>query len=295
MRGIPTAIAVSGTQPALLNIGCGVRFSRDSRWLNIDLVPVAPDVLAIDIVNGLPFAEAAFTAVYHSHVLEHLDRAEGRELLYECFRVLRPGGILRVVVPDLEQIAIDYLKRLAEARHGGTGAVRRYAWAVMEMCDQMVRRKCGGGMVEFLTDREPEGRAYAERRCGAETRAIVAALDLPVPPAAGKPSARFLPRVIARELREWLIRRLLGKDYHALEIGRFDASGELHRWMYDSFSLTKLMQDIGFSAIVVQSAFESSIDEWPSFALDADPYHGPRKPDSLFMEAFKPTALDRTK
>lgn len=52
--------------------------------------------------------------IYSSHMLEHLDRAEAQSFLAECRRVLRPGGILRLAVPDLRNAAYQYL-RLSDA------------------------------------------------------------------------------------------------------------------------------------------------------------------------------------
>ncbi|MEO7318925.1 MAG: methyltransferase domain-containing protein [Chthoniobacteraceae bacterium] len=288
MKPVSAAASVHSSHAVFLNVGCGHRFSRDPRWVNIDLVPAGPEVRPVDAAIGLPFLDNTFAAVYHSHVLEHLDGGAGRKLLRECFRVLQPGGVVRVVVPDLERIATGYLERLTDARSGREGARRRYTWAVLELCDQMTRRQSGGGVLEFLADPESEGRAYAEERCGAETRAVITTLDRSAQKAAAPLHRRTL-RVRARELRERLIRQLLGKDYRALQVGRFAVCGELHRWMYDSFSLTELLKDIGFHSVQVRSAVESYIDGWAAFALDADASAVPHKPDSLFMEACKPT------
>lgn len=56
---------------------------------------------------ALPEATASADVIYSSHMLEHLDRREARLFLQECHRVLKPGGTLRLVVPDLRQ-RIDY-------------------------------------------------------------------------------------------------------------------------------------------------------------------------------------------
>jgi SAM-dependent methyltransferase len=47
-------------------------------------------------------------AIYTSHMLEHLDRAQARRFLAEVYRVLIPGGIVRVSVPDLGRLAERY-------------------------------------------------------------------------------------------------------------------------------------------------------------------------------------------
>jgi len=76
---------------------------------NVVETPWSPDIVVHDLRKPLPFQSARFTAVYASHLLEHLYLAEATQLLRECNRVLRPGGVLRVVVPDLRSIVMEYL------------------------------------------------------------------------------------------------------------------------------------------------------------------------------------------
>jgi predicted SAM-dependent methyltransferase len=63
-----------------------------------------------DAARHIPHADGSVDAVYASHMLEHLDRTEARSFLAECRRVLKPGGILRLVVPDLRTAAYQYLQ-----------------------------------------------------------------------------------------------------------------------------------------------------------------------------------------
>ena len=279
---------LSSSPALLLNIGCGRRFSRDPRWNNIDLVPSAPEVSAVDVSMGLPFERDSFHAVYHSHVLEHLDRISGKKFLADCFRVIKPNGILRVVVPDLERIAIGYLEQLVEARSSRLGADRRYEWAMLEMCDQMVRSASGGEMLAFLSEREPYGRKYAEERCGAETRFIVETIDQERQIAVAETKSKFRLQSLTQKVRSWTIRLLIGKEALAVQAGRFEISGEKHRWMYDSFSISEVLKAVGFSKIAVCNSIHSRIEDWGSFALDADLCGVTYKPDSLFVEAVKP-------
>jgi SAM-dependent methyltransferase len=65
-----------------------------------------------DIVQGLPVPDNAVDGVYASHVLEHLALEDCRAALRNTFRMLRPGGTLRVVLPDLENLVRLYLDRL---------------------------------------------------------------------------------------------------------------------------------------------------------------------------------------
>lgn len=68
-----------------------------------------PTVEYGDIVKGLPVAEGSCAAIYCSHVLEHLALCELRTALTNTWRYLRPAGVFRLVLPDLRQLATDYL------------------------------------------------------------------------------------------------------------------------------------------------------------------------------------------
>jgi SAM-dependent methyltransferase len=66
------------------------------------------DVLVHDLRKRLPFPDMSLAAIYGSHVLEHLYLEQARRLLDDCRRVLEPGGVLRLVVPDLRSIVLEY-------------------------------------------------------------------------------------------------------------------------------------------------------------------------------------------
>lgn len=54
------------------------------------------------------FEDGAAELIYASHVFEYFDRAKGLEVLKEWFRVLAPGGTLRIAVPDFAKISVIY-------------------------------------------------------------------------------------------------------------------------------------------------------------------------------------------
>jgi SAM-dependent methyltransferase len=62
-----------------------------------------------DIVKGLPLADASVDGIYASHILEHLARRDFERALKNTFRLLKPGGVFRLIVPDLELRARRYL------------------------------------------------------------------------------------------------------------------------------------------------------------------------------------------
>jgi SAM-dependent methyltransferase len=57
----------------------------------------------------IPCASGSVAAVYSSHMIEHLDRAEARAFLAEVMRVLQPGGVVRIAAPDLFLLVSAYL------------------------------------------------------------------------------------------------------------------------------------------------------------------------------------------
>jgi predicted SAM-dependent methyltransferase len=58
----------------------------------------------------IPHASGTVDVIYSSHMIEHLVRDDAWAFLVECHRVLRPGGRLRLVVPDLHLLAHQYLE-----------------------------------------------------------------------------------------------------------------------------------------------------------------------------------------
>jgi SAM-dependent methyltransferase len=92
----------------------GARLSRVPffRYLNRKLhlfrMEWDPRILIHDLRRRFPFAEGSVDVVYTSHTLEHFLMEEGRAFLAECHRILRKGGILRVLVPDLRAFIAKY-------------------------------------------------------------------------------------------------------------------------------------------------------------------------------------------
>jgi SAM-dependent methyltransferase len=91
-----------------LHIGCGDHLVPG--WLNADKFDSRADIY-LNVYGRLPFADDTFDAVYCEHVLEHVAIEKVRHFLAEVRRVLRPGGVFRVTVPDLEMFAARYVAR----------------------------------------------------------------------------------------------------------------------------------------------------------------------------------------
>jgi len=267
-----------------LNLGCGQRFHPE--WVNLDLHPSNPSVQAWDLQADVPFPEASFDVVYHSHVLEHFSKADGLRLLERCKRVLRPGGTLRVVVPDLERIVQLYLSSFAKCVAGDQQATTQYDWAMLEMCDQTVRERSGGEILAYVQDANESQLAFVKGRLGSELERMLPAKGEAATPARERTHGA---RRLADTLRRKALRLLAGRDgISAYDQGMFRRSGELHKWMYDRYSLANALKSAGFTDAKQCEAAESRIPQWASFHLDTEPDGRTYKPDSLFMEATRP-------
>lgn len=91
--------------PLRLNLGCGPDVRAG--WLNIDFMGEAD--LLVDLRRPLPLPDGSAELAYSEHTLEHLDHPTDAEaFLRECLRVLRPGGMVSIGVPDCEPAIVDY-------------------------------------------------------------------------------------------------------------------------------------------------------------------------------------------
>lgn len=120
-----------------INIGCGINvIDGDGGWLNVDNSVVAklrrlpfwhflvkslvqykllenfyisyPAVKIVDIRKKLPFQDESFKYIYCSQVVEHLYLWQLNEFILECHRILKPGGVMRILTPDLKKTVSLY-------------------------------------------------------------------------------------------------------------------------------------------------------------------------------------------
>jgi predicted SAM-dependent methyltransferase len=92
-----------------LHFGCGPRILPG--WVNIDGWNFPGIDFVTDLRRPLPFADAACQLIFTEHVFEYIEIEFRLSVLRELRRVLKPGGTLRIVVPDCAQFAKAYLAR----------------------------------------------------------------------------------------------------------------------------------------------------------------------------------------
>ncbi len=263
-----------------LNIGCGFTYHKD--MVNVDFISTGPEVKAHNLLQGVPFDDNSFEAVYHSHVLEHFLKNDGEKLISECYRVLKANGICRIAIPDLEQIARNYITYLEAALKNEPGAKEKYEWTMLEMYDQVVRTKGGGEMVEYIKDASRNNDAFLLERNGNEVKLLIENIRHAKTNHSLSSSKSGLMSRIKGKIRDIVLKN----DVHAANLGNFRLGGEVHQWMYDRYSLSELFKKHGFKETKVVKYNESAIPNWNGFGLD-EVDGKVRKPDSLFMEAKK--------
>jgi len=91
-----------------LHIGCGQNYVEG--WLNADKFNSNADIY-LNAYARAPFKNNTFQYLYSEHTLEHLKITKVKFFLEECFRILKPGGIFRITVPDLELLATKYIEK----------------------------------------------------------------------------------------------------------------------------------------------------------------------------------------
>jgi predicted SAM-dependent methyltransferase len=276
-----------------LNLGCGLHYSIQHEWTNLDFISTGTGVIAHNLLKGIPFDNESFDLVYHSHVLEHFSKEDGERLVGECFRVLKPGGVIRIAAPDLERIAINYLSYLEQGLNNPADEMiaKNYEWTLLEMYDQTVRNVSGGNMVKYLSRDTIENENFVFERLGEEAKSLrknywtTKENKSADPSLVAKPTSIISVSRMKSKIKEYLFKRL-HVDTQAMETGKFRLSGEIHQWMYDRFSLATLLKNKGGKNIQKRDAFTSYVTNWITYGLDSNE-DVVRKPDSLFMKAVK--------
>jgi hypothetical protein len=276
----------------MVNLGCGIRVHPD--WVNFDMVSKSSGVIVTDLVRGIPLDDQVAEVVFHSHLIEHLDRAQAGFLTSECFRILKPGGHIRVATPDLETIARLYIEKLESLGRGEGVIEKKYDWLVIELLDQQVRNRSGGEMIAFIKEHNKNIGNFLKSRIGNEMETILAANETDgfqkIPKHREyfpKRVLRFLSNIPDRIRLKFLKALMTGREMEAFQKGIFRISGEMHLWLYDSFSLSRLLTQAGFSQVARKEAGQSQINDWKNYNLEIDPYGDIIKPDSIFIEAIR--------
>lgn len=178
----------------LLNLGCGTKTSPEvinmdwSIYLRIKqngllmalaslfirghrlqrLQELPANIKVHNLAKGIPYADNSVDAVYHSHFLEHLDRSLVDGFLQEVRRVLKPGGVHRIVVPDMVLLCQSYLEH-ANHCEKDPSKIPNHEEYIEEIIEQMVRRESYGSSRQSPLRRWIENRLLGDARKRGET------------------------------------------------------------------------------------------------------------------------------
>jgi predicted SAM-dependent methyltransferase len=90
-----------------VHLGCGNKFIDG--WINVDIIS-HPKIFKHDLRKPLPFNNDSVDFFFSEHFFEHLEKSEGFLLLKEIYRCLKPGGVSRITVPDLDLLVKSYVE-----------------------------------------------------------------------------------------------------------------------------------------------------------------------------------------
>ena len=98
--------------PHCLEIGAG--WNSRPGWLATDLAPPPGySCMRLDATKSFEIPSELFDFVYSEHMIEHITFEDGRNMLEECNRILKPFGVIRIVTPS-----IGFLSRVLSSDRG---------------------------------------------------------------------------------------------------------------------------------------------------------------------------------
>jgi hypothetical protein len=279
------------TKAKMLHLGCGRRHHPD--WDNLDFNPMREGVIMHDLTKPLPYDDNTAACCYTSHVLGHFEDGVVEAFLKEQLRVLEPGGVARFAVPDLQKFIAEYTALIGPLSEGDLTRADDYEWNQIEIYDGVNRSDYGGKMLQYLSRKPVPNREYIISRIGEEGQAL-----MDTPPTEGNlvqtrikiSHFPYYATKIRLRLTRSMVALMAGKKAaRAFQQASFRAfSGEVQHRVYDQYSLARDLTAIGFASTRTYPAHESSIKDFARFHFDTDANGTERKPESLYMEAFKP-------
>jgi SAM-dependent methyltransferase len=272
---------LSDNHKMYLNLACGDFYVSNENWINLDWHPHGKAVRRANLLESLDFPSDFFDAIYTSHFLEHVPKHRVPSLLDECHRVLKPKGQIRIVLPDFENIVREYITNIDD------GNLELAEFNIVELIDQCVRQKSGGELSSwrYRKDLTPLMKKYISDRTGFQFKEVRFA-SKKVPKKRTLKFHRFNIVQFSR-VYSYIVIKILPKWFVENHIN-LTTTGELHRWVYDFNTMSKLLSDAGFLNIRKLSAKNSDIPNFPIFPLDIDELDRSRKgSESMYLEAQK--------
>ena len=260
-----------------LNIGCGDTFINDISWINIDIDSNSKDVISHNILKDIPFSNESFDFIYTSHFIEHIPLEKIDFFFRECSRVLKKGGYIRIVTPDLEEMCQSYI-------HYKQNNKKKKEFVSIEIIDQLVRKKKGGKLKEiinnYLENKDQEMINFINSRTGYFLKK--------------KSNNNNVSNSIILKLKKKLtlmyiklILSFLPDAFKSQNVSLTDI-GENHTWIWDFDNIKEYLIKYDFNCIEKKEFNTTQVDFFSPYELDVFNQDIPRKGlQSMFIEAKK--------
>ena len=260
-----------------LNIACGEHFISNNEWVNLDYEAVSPHVTKSDILENLYYKENSISNIYTSHFLEHIPLSNLNIFLKKCFKMLSPGGVIRIITPDFHQICRSYLNAV------NNNDKELAQFIKIEMLDQLVRSNVGGSLRnkfnEYIEFDNKKMINFVWERLGYDLTKSNNPKNLIKKPI----YQRIFNKILYTYIR--LITNMLPKAFRTSNV-KFTNVGENHTWLWDPVDLSDELLKAGFSNIKKKDIKESGIKNFP-FELDIKDGHPVKGAQSMCIEAEK--------
>ncbi len=269
-----------------LNVACGDTFIKDSSWTNIDFTSSSPSIKKANILDGLPYEDNSFDVVYSSHFIEHIPVDQIEFFFNDVYRILKPGGLIRLVTPDLEFLNNEYKVNYDKK------AFKKANFITSLTIDQCVRSVSGGklkkDMDNFYNSNDSEMIDYIKLLIGPEAFEYIDSND-----------STFFKKVLSKITKDpkfifnilFMIRVkifsfFLPKSFRELNLSNASI-GEKHMWLYDLNSLSELLKNSSFIDINRPNFNESNYHNYIFSKLDIKNSLPRKGIHQLFVEALK--------
>ena len=261
-----------------LNIACGSNYIKQPDWVNLDYKR-ADGVKKYNLLKKLPFQDSSFDAVYCSHFVEHIPLRKIDSFLQECMRVIKPGGVLRIVMPDYFFLCKEFIKNFENQDFEKANFIK------ILTLDQCVRTNRGGYLKKYLLDvhnnDDQDLKEYILEIIGEDFEAMNNSMTL----FEQLNFSNFFK--LLEILWIYLISSFLPSAFKNQNVS-FTSVGEKHTWLYEEESFKRKLIENNFKEVLFPSFDESYLGNL-FHELDVHPTNKkPRKGiHQFFIEAKK--------
>ena len=261
-----------------LNIACGDNFITENEWVNLDYESNNLNVIKCDVLKKIPFTENSVSSIYTSHFIEHIPLNKIDKFLQDCFRVLKYGGIIRIVTPDFVEMTRSYINAI------DNNNPIEFEYIKIEILDQLIRKKEGGNLrstfKKIIKEDNQEMKNLIKKRLGynlEDNRLQNFRKEK-------KNYLKIIKKIFINNYIRFII-TLLPAAFRSQNVN-LSKVGENHKWIWDYFDLKKRLEINGFSNIKLMNYDDSDIKNFP-YELDVE-NNLPRKGiQSFYVEATK--------